>query len=822
MLGCMLLAMCICITTVQAAEGESAGEIRIVFNEPMNDVELVPGTTQHMKIGVRLDGPPYNSYSNVIANVVAKTASGGEANLIQIKNVKLVRPKSLDLQNYLTFAEPTMVEFDVITKEMAKIGQYQFVISLKSTTMEGNPNSLVVPCFIDRELQPTELIITNVRYEKTKAVLGSTFDLVLTVKNEGQIQALNGYVSVDYTDTGMKPQYPTTKVKVGDLSAGGVTTVTLPIQVLSTATKGTKCLNIEFTYKDTEGTPGTNHAQVYVDVIADKIAPRLEVSAVSLVGELLPGKKFDIVATLNNVGAEKATNIKVAVTDGISQNTIIPNFTSKYIDVKAIRAEGTAKVTVPMLVSKDATKGTKLLTLTITYENSLGEPLTQTLDIYPVVKTLDETPDEEGEEGIPNIIVSNVKQNPATPVAGGEVTVTFDLINKGDVSVSDLKIGTTDLTADTFIPVTQDPYIYMEALNAGQRQTLSITLKVSKNIAEGFRSVTLSYSYKYGQTEETKTAPLNILDIVNTEDDLSKSVPKLIISNFSTDVEVLRAGQIFTFTYNIKNTHSSVAAKNIKVTVSQADNIFTVTSGSNSSYIDIIGPSTEKENTIVLKVKSDATTKAYPLTITMAYEYDGAEVSPITGKVGEEVTETINLQAVENSRPVVENLYLDNWNTPTVGQSVLLYFQFYNMGKSTLSNVYATVSGDYQKSEGEKQIIGNVNAGESQYVEMDVIPLMEGDCRGVITITYEDSNGDENTMSQEFSSYVMGTVNIDEGYIDPGMDTMGPAVIQKQPILKLWQFLVLQGVIAVMAILATRTIGIRMYRRKLEKAEEEA
>jgi hypothetical protein len=175
-------------------------------------------------------------------------------------------------------------------------------------------------------------------------------------------------------------------------------------------------------------------------------------------------------------------------------------------------------------------------------------------------------------------------------------------------------------------------------------------LLVSNEAAEGVHTLEIKCDYKDNSgTPQSDPATIYVLDVQNSG---ATSKPKLIISNFSTDIEELRAGSTFNFIFDIYNTHSNVDAKNIKVTVSQAENVFAVTKGSNTFYIDRISAGQTKENSIELKVKSDAVTKAYPLEIKFEYEYAGAEVNPTTGEIGEKVTETINLQAVENSRPV--------------------------------------------------------------------------------------------------------------------------------------------------------------------------
>lgn len=819
-ISCLLIAMLMISgnSAVKAEETSQNKEVTVILNGTMDDVELVPGTTTHVQVPVKTASLEQSLY-NVITKVTVSDGDKGSS-AFKIKNVTMIRPNVLGNQNVITFYESTLIEFDVVTKETAKMGQYSIGISFTSMTGEFTANSLSIPCCINKELQPAEIGITKFSYDKDEAVIGNNLDLTLMVKNGGETEAIGSTVSIDYGDSGIKPEYATLKMKIGDLVAGDTKKVTLPVNILPSATKGTKQLKVTFSYKDADGTTQSNETQVYVDVIANVEAPELSFTDVSFEGDLMVGNNFKVIATIKNTGSSKANSVKISLGEGIAADSIMPDFATSSISAGNIKAGSKEQVTVPLKISKDAAKGTKSVVLIATCKDASGVEYTQKTTIYPVVQANEEI---KKNEGTPNIVICNVDQTPAAPRAGEQVSISFTVQNKGKVDVNDFKIGVSGLTANTFSPVSLDPYIYIDKLSSGADQRITMTFDVSKSITEGYNTIPLAYSYKYGEnnTEESKTATLNVINVVNEQDDLSKSVPKLIISNYSTDVEDLRAGQTFKFTYDIKNTHNSVAAKNIKVTISQADNIFTVTSGSNSSYIEMIKAGETHTSEIELKVKADATTKAYPLTVKMEYEYDGAVASPTTGKVGEEVTETINLQAVENSRPEVENLYLDNWNSPVVGQSSTLNFQFYNMGKSTLSNVYATISGDFQKTDGDKQIIGNVNAGEVEYVEMDVTPLIEGDAKGTVTIVFEDSNGDELSMTQEFTSYIMADSSMDMG-MDPGyIDTMGPVDTAKKPILPMWAFIGVQGVLLILATSVTRSLIIKRYKKKLEKHGEE-
>ena len=123
--------------------------------------------------------------------------------------------------------------------------------------------------------------------------------------------------------------------------------------------------------------------------------------------------------------------------------------------------------------------------------------------------------------------------------------------------------------------------------------------------------------------------------------------------------------------------------------------------------------------------------------------------------------------------------------------------------------------------------IGNIAAGMPEYIEFDVVPLVEGNAVGKMIIHMEDSNGDEVTMEKEFTAYVMGEMMwedpgmMDPGYMDPGM--MDPSMPVdgpvEEPIVPLWVFLCIQGAILVIVIPTARAIRLAAYRNKIKRED---
>ncbi len=634
----------------------------IMMADKMDDSELVlkPGETKHVRVPVRALGGPMTSA------IVSVSAGSAPFTVSQPKLTLKDQSPVLYLSDYGI----TYVDFDINVKETAKIGAYPVTIKVSSPGLDGMiSHTLETPLnfYVNDELTPAQLTISEITVDK--AIIGGTAEVAFVLKNEGQITAKNAYYHIDYGTTGIAPKYATPNMKLDDMGPGQVKYLRLPIQILSNAEAGLKTLTATFEYKDPDGTKGTDIHQIYVDVKKDDNAPELMIDSVTYDGELKPGAGVTVKAVLRNYGGQKAENVTVKIDDATTgSDGFYKNYFTDTIYSGGVKADAKIEAKIPLKISSQATSGNKKLNLILGYEDKNGNKYTSTVSIYPEIV---------GGASSSGLVLTNVKQTPEKPIAGDNMQVSFDLKNESGADITDIKISLPGLDGSTFIPTNSEPYILVEKVEAGKSKKVSIPLKVSASVPEGLNNLSVKFSYSGNDATDPVVIPIR-----DVQNDLgSNSKPKLIISKYVADTEELRAGSTFNFTFDIYNTHSSIAAKNITVTLTQADNIFSVTQGSNSFFISKIEPGESVQQTVELKVKSDATTKAYPLKVAIEYEYEGIKPNPETGEVGEKRTEELNLQAIENSRPVVDYVNVYSWDGNVVsGSPASLSFEFYNMG----------------------------------------------------------------------------------------------------------------------------------------------
>lgn len=775
--GFFVLAMCLGLfsaATAQAATYFTPANATGTF-----DVALEPGKSVHVVIPVKAKDFVGSLYS---------VSAVSNSDYITISNIKLTNPALINQVETPIISISTGTtynfEFDIYTSDTAKIGYNTINITGTGEIYDigmgdfGTQTEIPlynVSTYIANELVPADIVVESNKYDESLVLPEQNFTMKLKLKNAGEIQALNAYLTMDFGNSGIIPDYKVEKIKVGTLGAGADKTVDVPVKVLKTATPGFYQISATITAKDAMGRDiGPFVQSMYITVKekepekVDNSAPSLSISTGDNYMELVPDTNDEITVKVKNKGDKDAINAKLAVKDGLSAGIgLTKAYTSNYIEIGTVKVGEEVSVKIPVNVAKNFAAGLYELDIEVEYTDANKKeiaPATMTMYVKgPVSETVDTTVNN-------TVSISGVTQNPANPKAGETVTVSFTVTNEGNAPVSNVRVYGVGLSSNGFEPVSSEPYQKVGTIPANSTAKVSMSFKVGANIPEGFNGLNIGYSY----TDANKQAynaecMVYILNVVNEKKEAETviSKPKLIISNSYTDVETLRAGEEFDFTFELKNTHSTKSAKNIKVTLSQAEGCIAPAKGSNILYIDEIKASNVVTNTIRLKSRGDVITGDYGIAIKVEYEYDDmSEADQEKGGVFDE--NEIKLHVLENYRPVIENVTVDAWNGITVGNPVDLSFEFYNMGKSTLGNVYVTVEGDFVLANNSAMsYVGAVNGYSQEYVNPQIVALVGGEAVGTLVVHFEDSNGDEVTISQEFTAYVTEE-NYEGGYEDWG------------------------------------------------------
>ncbi len=556
-------------------------------------------------------------------------------------------------------------------------------------------------------------------------------------------------------------------------------------------------------------------------VTEEKLPAELAITNLKVTGEQTPGGTATLTFRVVNTGETVAKNVRLS--GDFSSGLLVPDYTEYTRKLGDLKAGEYVEVSLKVKILENVEQNMVLLPLKITFKDIDGE--SYTADSNNILYLDVEVPKEEEQTfDVGMLLIDNVRQSPAKPKAGEKVTVTFDMENTGERDYTDVKLYIGYVPYEGFEPVKAEPYQYVGTIKAGQKKAVTVNLIAGKGMQDGMNPLGIEYVYTNGNKESVSgNVTLYVLNVQKAdepkepekpeepEEPATVSRPKLMVREFSAGSDVIKAGESFDFTFQVYNTHSETAAKNIKVTV--ASEAFAVTTGSNSFFLSKIASEESESITISLKAGAGTVTGSYPIDIQMEYEYDGMPAAEANNG-GVVVTETKMLPVKENLRVSLENIVVGGWDMPYVNQPTMLSFSIYNMGKSALNNVYFTVEGDYSMANGNTYYYGTLQAGYPDYVEMDIVPLAVGETFGTLTVHMEDSNGDEETYTVELSGYINEFV--DMGWDDPGMDF--PAgnlpVEQEKPF---WSRPGVKWAMVAGAVLLSVLIGFLLGRRKSKK-----
>ena len=239
------------------------------------------------------------------------------------------------------------------------------------------------------------------------------------------------------------------------------------------------------------------------------------------------------------------------------------------------------------------------------------------------------------------------------------------------------------------------------------------------------------------------------------------SVPRVIVTGFTTDPAEVKAGTNFTLTIHLKNTSKKTRVSNMLFELSAptegtdeqtAAPAFLPSSGSNSIYLEGIKAGGTADISIQLNAKADLVQKPYGINLSMKYEDSNA--TQIEGE------SSISIPIKQEARFEFSEFEI----TPemiAVGEEGNVTCSLYNLGRIKLYNVKAVFEGKGIKK--EEVFVGNVEPGGTASIDA----MLEGTAvnsdkdKIKMTLSYEDESGNIKTAEKELQLTVTEAVEED-------------------------------------------------------------
>ena len=227
------------------------------------------------------------------------------------------------------------------------------------------------------------------------------------------------------------------------------------------------------------------------------------------------------------------------------------------------------------------------------------------------------------------------------------------------------------------------------------------------------------------------------------------SVPRVIVTGFSTDPEKVKAGTDFTLTIHLKNTSKKSRVKNmlfdLTAPVEGSDEqtsapAFLPSSGSSSIYLDGMKAGGTADISIKLNAKSDLLQKPYSVELSMKYED--------ANSAAVEATSSISIPIKQDARFEFSDFEI-NPESISVGEEANVMCNLYNLGRIKLYNVKAVFEGN--AIEKEEVFVGNVESGATASIDAMLTGARstQGPENVTMTMSYENEDGEVITEEKQ-------------------------------------------------------------------------
>ena len=453
----------------------------------------------------------------------------------------------------------------------------------------------------------------------------------------------------------------------------------------------------------------------------------------------------------------------------------------------------------------------KTLKFTIYYTNEKGEGAYQdgSVIIRECVPYTEPKPEPEPTpETIPAPRAVFNSDGMVSAIAAGETKViTVYIQNAGTTAMRD-PILTLKSSGSLLIMGSQD--YMLDDIRAGRDTAVNVTVKALDKVESQMQTIDASLSFYYDDgtqlTNGSASGSVNVLSAVSNDgqnEDIASPTPIVILSKYNYGGSSVAAGASTNLSFSFTNTSKKLAIENVMVTVTGGSDLM-LNGSTNTFYFDSVAAGGSKSVTVPMKAAQLISASAQNVQIAVTYEY----VDQNARKSG---SATLSL-----SVPLYQPDRFDLSEPKTsytgyVGEETSLTIDYVNKGKSAISNVDATISGDID-SPTPYQRVGTIDGGKNGTIAFAVTPQLEGENQVKIVITYEDSNG--NTKERVFEATVeaMAYEPADPGMDDPGMIDPEPASTFP------WKYVI----IAVVAALIVLLIVLRIRKKKAKQKAEQA
>jgi len=654
------------------------------------------------------------------------------------------------------------------------------------TDADGNRNTLQPYTMLINNIQPKEPTGGSSDPSSLKPVLalysadipegksGEIINVPLTITNYSDYEARRIRITPQFSNIQDNPFVIDRMMvyeEVARINKQKPANINLQFTIDKFAKTGTYTIPLKLTYKNMYGYDFEETIEIYIKITNTNVPAQLVVMEASANPAVIePEQEFTVTFDVWNTGTLTAENVTVDI-ENAGEFHVLNNITKQYFfELKGLQNK---EITYRLKSKKDLETGTYPITISLSHKDAAA-PEKYTMYVYV------EGEEDEEEEQDADIITENITTPKEAVLAGQPFTVSMNVKNTGSTKAENVKIT---VEADEKILPQSLNVMIINKIEAGESVPVAFSFIAGKECES--RSYPIKVLIEYQNEEESvkKEQYMGVLVESTEEKNMLNTIPKIIISEYSTEPGMVNAGENFTLNMKFLNTSKMKSVQNMKITLvvdessEETGSVFTPVQSSNTFYIDNLEPGEVSEKEMVMYTIPDAKAKTYVVKALFEYEYEE-----------QDQIKQNNMQDVFGI-PVVQPAKLETTDVIVsepafVGEPVYLTAEFYNMGKVTLSNLMVKAEGDFDTKE-SNYFVGNFEMGSSDYYEAPVTPLMPGELHGVLVFTFEDAAGQSHRIEREFTINAMESEpvmnpNFPGGGMGPGMNGEFPGMDRPQ------------------------------------------
>lgn len=462
---------------------------------------LTPGTTTNVIV-------PVKSVKDVIFEPHFEAVLP-EGTPFEVTGFKVFQDNGWNVSDYsyIGASGNAMLSFSIITKETAKIGNYDFQIRYEDwgrsegVITEGDmeySQSITFTGIVREEKIPAEFAVSDMKVSGDLKP-GSTATISFKVTNCGELEAKNVCLAGDYSAGQLLPQYTTYTRKLGDLMAKDSTEVSLKVKVLENVTQGMVQLPLVITYKDSDGVSYTASSNniLYLEVDIPKTEESTFENGTLLVNGVKQspskpkaGDKVSLTFNMENTGEKDYTDTKLYV-NYVSGTGFEPVSAEPYQYVGTIKAGQKKSVTVNVIAGKDIAEGMNTLTVDYEYKDGYKETTSDSVTLY----VLNVQKEENAGLSKPKLMVSEFSTSNDVVKSGEEFDFTFSVYNThGETAAKNIKVT---VTSEMFSVTKGSNSFFMAKIAPGESEQITINLKASAAAMTGSYPIDIRMEYEY-------------------------------------------------------------------------------------------------------------------------------------------------------------------------------------------------------------------------------------------------------------------------------------------------------------------------------------